>query len=344
MILAGTIVLGLFSINYIIDPWGMNNTVQMNINEVKFRDDERVAKFDLIKLHPDVSSFIFGTSRTTIIDPELIEKHTGERTLNISFSAGTITEIELYINWLLEHRKVTSVFLGLDLFSFSDEFVATGTLPEELQETPISNFSQYFSSDMFFFSLRTVKFNIQKGNSTNSDKEKYLAKGMRHYKEYFEIKNEEELKRYIEVKVDTPDPDWHANSYSKKKILSFTKMLDNLKAKQVKVHLFVNPLLIKQILKDSNYVTQLEMIKEILVNNRNINLYDFNNLNKVNKESKFYINELHYNYQVADCIIDEVLTFENKCSDDFGVNLNSENIDDYIARIKGEWFEIKQVK
>lgn len=341
LIISFFVLLIVFIINYIIDPWGLNNSFVSSYNEIKLRDDERVAKFDLLKKNPDITSFIFGTSRATIIDPERIQQYTNERTLNLAFSAATMEEIQTYIDWILKNRTATSIFIALDMFSLSDDFVSNGVMPTELDTAKRLNLSQYFSSELLFFSLRTIKFNLQNKTETESPKFKYLSKGMRYYKEYFEIESDEDFKRYIEAKVSTPKAEWHTQNYSPKQVERFSKMLYLLKEKNIKVYLFVNPLMIEQILQGEAFVQQLQMTREIIDQNPDITLYDFNNINSVNSDHKFYINQLHYNYNVADCMIDKIFQDNSACAKDFGQKLQKTNIDSYIKEITKKWDSLK---
>ncbi len=335
LLLSFFVVILIGGINYIIDPMGYNNKFETNLNKIKIRLDERVAKFGLIK-NKKYNSFIFGSSRNTIIDPDTIDNllKNNSQSINVSFSAGMIDEFILYIDYLINSkREIKNIFIPIDLFSFSDEFIPKVTLPRELQinKKIDTNLSEYFSFDMFLKSLSTIYFNIK--NKQSNECNKYLKKGMRCYKDYFNAIKTNTLKQYIEKNVTYVKANWHVNNYSKKKADILIQLYYYMLEKNINLYIYTNPITISQIRKGKSFYSQLKLLK-YLIGNSNIKIFDFNNINNVNLNDNYFIDSFHFNYEVADCIVNKILTNKSICGEDFGILLTKDNIDEYLENIR----------
>ena len=139
--------------NYLIDPiWanGGNKYSQKN-----FTFNERLSKSYLLKTYPNTTScFIFGSSKSTLLNPKLINNG---NCFNFSFSGGRINE---YINFA-EYIKGKGfnpkyIIIECSRFNFTDKLQEN--VPKYISETNSFPFEivQYLSIDVFNWSIRTV--------------------------------------------------------------------------------------------------------------------------------------------------------------------------------------------
>ena len=140
-----------FTFNYLVDPYGRNNIIKIKgFNFYKSRIDERILKFENMLLE-DYDSYIFGSSKVTVMDPDIIQKLTQEKAYNVAFSSATIDEYYKYIDYLIKRNKnIKSIFIGIDLFAFSNSFKSYGHMPKNFNKA--NEFNTIYEN----FSLQTL--------------------------------------------------------------------------------------------------------------------------------------------------------------------------------------------
>lgn len=331
--------------NYVVDPMGYNHQFTLPFNKIKNRVDERIMKFNLMR-DPSYNTYIFGSSINTILDPTLIDRIMLNQTkaINLAFSSATIDEIELYVNYLLETREVKAVFIPIDLFAFSSDFVSNGILPTELTSTSQEKrYKEYFSLDMIKASYRTVLGNIQAAQHSNPEEINYIAKGMRYYNKYFDAVKRGNLDQFISENVTHAVPHWHGSSISEERIRIFKRMYYTLLRNDVEVYIYTNPVTYQQIQKDSIFLNLLDLLERLL-SGTSMQIYDFNNMNAVNFDNTYFFDHFHYNYDAGNCIIEKILTGKSKCSSNFGYIITEQNIRPYKALITKKYLDLIQSK
>ena len=325
--------------NYCIDPLSYNNKLLYKFNTYKFTSDERHQKFNLIKTKK-YNTYIFGTSRESIIDPSLINKRLNTKAINTAFSGATIDEMEVYINYLVNNNfDIKYIFIPINLFSFSETYKSNGKIPRELIGGNETGYLEYFTLSMLKKSLLTIYKNRP---LLKSDKETiYFKKGMRYYENYLGL-NDDNFENYIIENVTTPAPYWHVNNISNVRIEKLQNIYEMLVSRNIKIFIFTSPLTYQQILKGTSFLTQLELLDKI-VNKTDIEIYDFNNINDINLDNNYFIDNFHFNYKVADCIVDKIITDNSQCGKNFGENINYKNIKRYKENIKNKYSIMKRI-
>lgn len=83
-------------VNFVVDPLGYNYFYyKLNFNHNKnIRIDERILKFNLLN-NDTYDIYMFGSSRNTIMNPEIVNSLTKKRAVNCAFSSATIDEMEI---------------------------------------------------------------------------------------------------------------------------------------------------------------------------------------------------------------------------------------------------------
>ena len=329
--------------NYIIDPLGYNDIFLYKYNANKVTTDERRHKFNLIKTKK-YNTYLFGSSRNTIIDPSLVNNRLNTQAINSAFSGATINEIEIYINYLLNNNyDVKYIFIPIDLFSFGSTYESNGKIPKEMIDSNKSEYLEYleyFTLSMLKKSLLTVYKNTQE--LISDDFKIYSQKGMRYYERYLNL-NKDNFENYIIKNITSKTPYWHSNKISNIRVKKLQNIYNKLIKRNIKVFIYTNPITYQQILKGTSFLVQLNLLEKI-VNKTNIKIYDFNNLNDINLNNNYFIDNFHFNYKVADCIVDRITTGDSQCGNNFGKVINHKNIQKYKENIENKYKILKQTK
>jgi len=67
---------------------------------------------------------------------------------------------------------------------------------------------------------------------------------------------------------------------------------------------------------------------------KKIKTVDIYNINLVDLDNSYFLDVFHFNYEVADCIVEKITTGKSNCGSDFGYTIDRYNIDTYIKTIK----------
>lgn len=148
------LLVGVFALNSLIDPlWHFHGNL---ITGKNYGYNERLSKLNLFLQHPEkYDCYIFGSSRTTLLDSKTIKGH---RCFNFAFSGGEIGEIAAYAAYLSKRgHEPDFVIVGVDGFNFFSKDVAK-TIPEHIRKnlTPPGFLIDYLTVDALEFSLRTL--------------------------------------------------------------------------------------------------------------------------------------------------------------------------------------------
>jgi len=319
-------------INYVIDPMAYNRKFQFSLNANKSRLDERIQKFNLMK-EGDFECFVFGSSRNTIIDPRRMEKHSGMKSINMAFSAATMNEIVDYINYIIVHKKPRLILLPIDLFAFSEKFQSNGTMPKELSKDSPDQWREYLTLEMLSHSLDTVYYSLNQ--KISKEQQFYADLGMRYYKEFLEArKSTSTHQAYVSKNVTEKKPYWHVKDFSQSRFELFRDLIQSSREKKVEVKVFTNPLTIEQLQIRESFESQMKLLEKI-VTEADVEVLDFNNLNEINRNHIHFIDRVHYNYEISNCIVDRIFTNKSSCAKDFGAVINKENFQSYKSQIMG---------
>jgi hypothetical protein len=347
---SGVLIL-VFGFNFVVDPYGVNRMFTYDFNEIKKQLDEMYSKLELLK-GAEYNTFTFGSSRNTIIDPELInDSLINSRTINVAFGGASIIEIEWFFNYInANHRNVKNIFIAIDLFAFSDVFTARRVKSTEDLVAPIDsafNIKTFFNPEYFSYQTLIASLDVIKGNrygvsKCNAKCESYKKKGMRYYKEFLESGEYDIKKNVADVR-----PYWKVDSFTLDRVAVLKRILKVSSANNIRAFVYTNPLAFQQLYANNGknnygFFVQLDLIEEI-VHDTNIKVYDFNNLNRVNLNNNFFINQFHFNYDVADCIITKTILHTSTCGSDFGVLIDSLNIKNYKEAMKKKFFNLMEM-
>ncbi|WDP88918.1 MAG: hypothetical protein HUN04_03895 [Desulfobacter sp.] len=142
----------IFLLNWAVDPlWYCGGN---KIGDHNYGFDERIAKTNLLLTKLDkVDAIIFGSSVTTVLNPNLIK---GYNCFNLSFSAGQIEEFLAFAKYLKKRGlNPKKIFVEVN-FSFAKPNKTS--IPEFIlkDQNPPGLVSSYLSFDALMFSIKTL--------------------------------------------------------------------------------------------------------------------------------------------------------------------------------------------
>lgn len=323
--------------NYVVDPYGKNNVIRAEFNNIKIIKDERISKFEMLRAYPEADSFIFGSSRGLILNPYVVENSVGGVALNMSFSSATAEEYLLYVRYLFDTRKVSNIIIGIDLFAYADGFDSTGTLPQGLRDYygldnqyPVTN---YISLKMFKKTIKTIKHNSMRVGKEIDDR--YTDKGQILVKQYLDARKDRvSFETYIQDHVINKPARWATryDNLDQSRLDSLNEIKRICQDNGANLYLFMSPLYIKQItMKENKFFLQKRLLEYIV---KNISpVMDFNAVDSVNSTATNYLDEFHYSYDMVDSILSQMLTGVSLYKESTGVYVEKSNIDAYIQQV-----------
>jgi len=346
----------IFGFNYIVDPYSQNN----NFNKKLITDDISV-KFNFTKSKNN-NTYLLSSSRGGTIDPELIENNLkNTKAINLSFGSASLDEMQIFINSIILNKNDSKyVFIGLDFFQFSKNWLPTRPIStKELlgitsKRNYKKNYGQYININTLKDSIETlIKNRLHPDEiSCNLECSTLKKKGMRYYSNFINS-----IDYDIEAKVTNGRHYWHRESYDYSQVLVLKNILSKLRKNNITAFIYMNPITFQQIYSSditnalanddqvaisgsgASFFEQLNLIDDIVTNTDAI-IYDFNNLNMVNLNNSNFLDTFHYNYKVADCIVNKISIGKSECGNDFGAIIDKNNIKMYKRQMQDKYFKL----
>lgn len=362
--------IGLFlvaSFNFVVDPrkiFAVVNIKGFN-SEKPFILNAGLRKLKSIEIERGNYDTIFlGTSRTKHGLNPLHPVFNSSKVYNAALSGTSIYETFRAFEFANKQSNLDTVVIGLDAISFYSGKTIGGDYNESKFSKShndlkiISN--EIFSKNKVIESLLTINFNLEdkrdehitSGFFTRKDSTKYTLR------ELFTKTLEEFLAR----------EDLYPGLYDSPERIELLKEIFNQRKDNTKLYLFISPVHAFQLegMDSINRFSKFEQWKRDLVkaveedaeknpNKQPIVLWDFSGYNSFTTEKippagskekmKWYWESSHYKNELGDIILDTMFNNHSKNKDapkDFGVVINSDNIESHLEKIRTEQARYKQ--
>ncbi|MDA7818360.1 DUF1574 domain-containing protein [Sulfurimonas sp.] len=328
----------IISFNYIIDPYFVFNSSQINgLNTIKRNTvSAKMSKFHTAK-RSDAKIMLFGTSRTEHINPLYLKKYTDNKIYNMALPGSGINSQAENIKYFVEKKGVTTVFLGVDFFSFNPFHTDDKTESQNIRykdDYTKDYMDSLLSIRTFRKSIKTLKDNL-KSKKHNID---YYT-GWRNYNDdYSHIEKEgnifieknviKQIKLYSSKRYNYNYPPFKEPSSLEEPFRYLKQIQDICEKNNVKIYMFISPLYsrITDLIYSRGYDKSYHRWKKELSKYENI--YDFSGYNSITTDISNYIDGSHYQTKLAKFMFAKI--FDDKSVDvpsDFGIILSSKNID-----------------
>ena len=117
-----------FGFNLVVDPYAVFHGLP---ELARFEPNLRIAKTDYYARNcGKYDGFIFGSSRSEVLDPDWLEAQDGYRVYNLSAPLGTVTELNLLFE-RFQHCPIRIVYYGVDF-----DLIRLGTYVDPLRRLP----------------------------------------------------------------------------------------------------------------------------------------------------------------------------------------------------------------
>lgn len=164
ILLSTFLIVGVGTVNYIVDPFSITQKNLLNI-PVKLVSDDRSEKVVAINTMNRIDNILLGSSRVYLINPLILGRYAGGVTYNLG--VGT-AQAEDFLGFLLYLQKINKfpkvIVLGLDFYSFNDAietnkyFIRNKTINFLNQDVDnVDDIGDFVSLDTTRASVRTLK-------------------------------------------------------------------------------------------------------------------------------------------------------------------------------------------
>lgn len=336
-------------VNYIVDPYGIYKT---NIFQNKPEQDKNIRLAKVVKVEEfKPVSISLGTSRTEYgYDPN--HEYFSKPSYNLAASGASLYENRLYLEHAIKQGNLKEVILVADWRMFNDPKMRK--LDDFENSFNIENiYKQLFSVDLFRSSLNTI--------IKQKVKSSYLENGQRDW--YFNQENIDKQGGHLKI-MNKDEKDYYRNSNykfnsniyqdtQKSSFEDFRKILELCYQNNIKLDIVFGPSHIRQ-WEAYDYYQDIEtwykwkkdvvLFVEKIAKEQEKNPYrimDFSIYHELTAETvptnpkekmKYHWEASHYKKELGDIVLDRLLDISPY--KDFGVELNSQNIDIHIQKLR----------
>ena len=169
IILSFLSVLFIALFNYIVDPNGLNNKIQIkHINTKKYSNTSMTTRLKSNILEKGkFNAIMLGTSRIGVMNPNVVNKYLHSDTFDLAYPASN-TIIQNYLfKYAVHHNQIKYLIYGIDFMAFNENRIIKNDFKEfyDLENKifnfeKISNFDFYFNMKTFFKSWTLILKNL----------------------------------------------------------------------------------------------------------------------------------------------------------------------------------------
>lgn len=365
-----TFVVGLLSVasfNFVVDPQKIFAVVDIEgfNHEKPFIMSGGLRKLKSVEIEKgNYDKVLLGTSRVMRGLSPQNPVFNSSQVYNAGLPGANIYEILKTFEFANNQKNLKTVVMGLDVFSFNSKIKPKADYYESKFSESYNRFnfifSELFSIEKFIRSLITINFNLR------NQHDEYIINGFMQKEEAPSDNRRklftEKIKSYITLEKLYP------GLYDSPKKLELLKEAFNHRKDDTKLYLFISPIHAYQLegMRSINRFSKFEQWKRDLVkiiaedelenpNKQPIVLWDFSGYNSITtekispngskKEMKWYWEPSHYKKELGDLVLDVMFNYPQKSNNapsDFGVAIDSSNIESHLAKIRAEQVRYKQ--
>ena len=336
-------------VNYIVDPYGIYKT---NIFQNKPEQDKNIRLAKVVKVEElKPVSISLGTSRTEYgYDPN--HEYFSKPSYNLAVSAASLYENRLYLEHSIKQGNLKEVILVADWRMFNDPKMRK--LDDFENSFNVENiYKQLFSVDLFRSSLNTI--------IKQKVKSPFLENGQRDW--YFNQENIDKQGGHLKVMNKDEESYYKKSTYKinsniyqdtkKDSFEDFRKILELCYQNNIKLDIVFGPSHIRQ-WEAYDYYQDIEtwykwkkdvvLFVEKIADEQEKTPYrimDFSVYHELTAETvptnpkekmKYHWEASHYKKELGDIVLDRLLDISPY--EDFGVELNIQNIDNHIQNLR----------
>ena len=349
--LFGALLVG--GVNYIVDPYGFNNFINIDkFNSKKYSNTAITTRFKTkILQNRDFDAIMLGTSRIGVMNPIVVNKYLNSNTFNLEYpGSNTVIQNKLfkYANYF---NNIKYLVYGIDFMSFNEnriiknDFIEFYDLENEVDNfEKTSNYDLYFNIETFVKSGKLVIKNIL--NKQKLEPIYLYENGMRDYRNFIEdnkngiLKLDEEIDRSISSYFSNKSTSIYKNyKFSYEYLDYFKDTIEFCRKNNIKVFVYIPPMFSKHFdaIYAGGYFDEFELFKKELV--KLTDFIDFTGHNSITTNKNNYWDSSHLRVETTEFLMAKIFNDKSvEVPEDFGVLVTKDNIDEHLQNLR------KQIK
>lgn len=335
---------GLF--NILLDPYGVFNTPQLQgVNQAKptKKNHTRLAKaIEVTRIQP--KTIFLGSSTALRLSPNHPVLANTQPAYNLALpGAGMQEELLYFQHALINQPDLKQVIIGLDFFSFGVGIKkAPDFIEDRLQKKRITTqdaLNVIFSLSAFQSSWNTLTANIASKPSVSALKDLESESGVTPGQGDSRVINNFQvvISSYLQQ-----EGRYKNYQLSNERLQDLRTIIDTCRQRNIAVKVFFSPTHAVQLqtlhvagLSPAYQQWQREIVK--IIPTWDFSGYSQINTEPLNSEMKNYVDGAHYQYRIADLILNKMFQYQlETVPSDFGVLLTPETIEPHLAAVRAD--------
>ncbi|KAA0548457.1 hypothetical protein FZW96_07745 [Bacillus sp. BGMRC 2118] len=338
---------------YFVNPYKIYYSPNIeHVNVKKIENKEYLLKArQVAAIKPDI--IFIGSSRTRVgLDPDYFYQLTGSKVYNLGLSGANIYEQMRYFDYaLFNNPNIKRVIIGLDFEGFN----------EFRKNRPVYNDSRldtrYMIKDDLLNTLlseQAVKDSIKVlldnvRSQQNYTRRVYLPDGS-HNEDELLARHMDQLKHghnrfFDHLNEQLQDAEVLKNyKLSNEKVDNYKRIVNICRERNIQLDVFIPPVHALQAegIRKLNLWEEFEDWKREMV--AITPLWDFSGYNSITSTPPsnfdYYLDQSHYRKNVGNLVLNKILNVKlEEVSEDFGMYLTSENIENHLSNIRQDRIE-----
>ena len=344
-------VLFVGGVNYIVDPYGMNNFINIDkFNSKKYSNTKYTIKFKSNILRSNqFDTIMLGTSRIGVMNPNVVDKYLNSNTFNLEIP-GSITLIQnKFFKYANHFNDIKYLIYGIDFMSFNSNRTIEKTFTDFYDfKEKINNFEEIYIYDIYFnfeTFINSIKLVIKNILNLQKAEVKYLStNGMRDYLDNIEnLRNgtlnlDENIKSSIKGYFQKNGV-YDDYTFSYKYLEYFKDTIEFCRKNNIEVFVYIPPMFSEHFdaINAGGYFDEFELFKKELV--KITDFIDFTGHNTIATNKNNYWDSSHLRVETTEVLMAKIFNDKSvEVPSDFGVLVTKDNIDEHLENLR------KQIK
>jgi hypothetical protein len=350
------IVLGVFGtigiFNFIIDPYGFNNTIVLDgINKIKEDNTRFPFKYKIPRVQKGGwDNLMLGTSKIGVMDTKPVDTLLGGRTFNLSLPASTVISQYDVFMYAVKFNKIKNVIYGIDFLSFNknlklnDNYLQFKDILKSYKS--LYNYDIYLNFDTLKTSFKAIRNNRSKIPRMHPY---YSTTGVRHYANFIQLSKEPgfDMQKRIHKLLQEFFRDWVYAKYifSREDMYLFGKIVAYCHSHDINLYVYIPPMYVDHFnaIKESGLNDAFKTFKKELV--KITDYVDFTGVNAMTKNSNNFWDSTHLRIDMTSVIMKNVIGDKKiKKDKQFGIFVTKKNIKGHLEKQEAQYQKINLKK
>lgn len=327
------------SINFFIDPFGVFGDPVLKWYGYNITNNPRTGKIAYIdEHHNEYNSYIIGSSKTSSISPELLNKYYKDAKFYNMFMYGAdLAHVEKTLKYLIDHYEVKNIVLNLGISELEKYNNETTDEKEELHAEvsgkPLMNFYLKYLTLNPSYSFEKIQAYISRDLMDKPNKyDVFLPQTGVYNKTKRDTENIPNINDYISQIGSNSfrNYDKFQTSKADKCLESIQRISDYCKAKDINLKVISSPNYDSEL-----HAFNLEKVKDYWIRlSRITDFWNFSGYNEISKDPRYFYDSVHFRNLAGQMMLGKI--FNDKdiyYPENFGVYMTKDNANELCNKI-----------